>query len=275
MATLRAQPGATVQVLGWDEAFIGVETDDPERYAREVQAAVLDRTALHCSVGIGDTLVRAKVATGFGKPRGVFRLTADNWLEVMGAPTDHRPVGRRHQDLPAPRGPRHPHRRRPRGGRRGAAGRRVRPEDGSWYRAARARRRVLGRRRHPVGGARPQPRDDVPAGPHRAARRSRTRSASCSRQVLARRRGRRPAGDRAHAQGALRAVLHEDLHQEDPATFDRDVVLAKTHGARRRRSNPTARSGCSESGPRCPCPTTPGRVTPLRAAAGSPIHSSE
>ncbi|MCR2808721.1 MULTISPECIES: DNA polymerase IV [unclassified Microbacterium] len=84
MATLRAQPGAVVQVLGWDEAFIGIETDDPEQYARQVQRAVLDSTALHCSVGVGDTLVRAKVATGFGKPRGVFRLTADNWLDVMG-----------------------------------------------------------------------------------------------------------------------------------------------------------------------------------------------
>ncbi|MGY3566119.1 DNA polymerase IV [Sinomonas sp. RB5] len=85
MATLRAQPGATVQVIGWDEAFVGVETDDPEAYARRLQAAVLERTRLHCSVGIGDTLVRAKVATGFGKPAGVFRLTAGNWLEVMGA----------------------------------------------------------------------------------------------------------------------------------------------------------------------------------------------
>jgi DNA polymerase IV len=84
METLRARPGAVVQVLGWDEAFVGVTTDDPEAYARGVQAAVLERTALHCSVGIGDTLVRAKVATGFGKPQGVFRLTADNWLDVMG-----------------------------------------------------------------------------------------------------------------------------------------------------------------------------------------------
>ena len=84
MATLRAQPGAVVQVLGWDEAFVGVETEDPECYARRMQQAVLDRTRLHCSVGIGDTLVRAKVATGFGKPRGVFRLTAENWLDVMG-----------------------------------------------------------------------------------------------------------------------------------------------------------------------------------------------
>ncbi|WP_127795085.1 DNA polymerase IV [Agromyces sp. LHK192] len=84
MATLRAQPGATVQVLGWDEAFVGVDVDDPEAYARGIQQAVLDRTRLHCSVGIGDTLVRAKIATGFGKPQGVFRLTAANWLDVMG-----------------------------------------------------------------------------------------------------------------------------------------------------------------------------------------------
>ncbi|MET1043504.1 MAG: DNA polymerase IV [Microbacteriaceae bacterium] len=85
MAALRAQPGATVQVLGWDEAFIGIDTDNPEGYARQLQRDVLERTRLHCSVGIGDTLVRAKVATGFGKPRGVFRLTVDNWLEVMGS----------------------------------------------------------------------------------------------------------------------------------------------------------------------------------------------
>ncbi|MET0934184.1 MAG: DNA polymerase IV [Mycetocola sp.] len=84
MTTLREQPGATVQVLGWDEAFIGIDTDDPETYARQVQAAVLEQTRLYCSVGIGDTLVRAKVATGFGKPRGVFRLTAANWLDIMG-----------------------------------------------------------------------------------------------------------------------------------------------------------------------------------------------
>ncbi|WP_434810572.1 DNA polymerase IV [Microbacterium sp. bgisy189] len=84
MATLRAQPGAVVQVLGWDEAFVGVATDDPDAVARSIQADVLERTGLHCSVGIGDTLVRAKNATDFGKPQGMFRLTADTWLEVMG-----------------------------------------------------------------------------------------------------------------------------------------------------------------------------------------------
>ncbi len=84
MDTLRAVPGAVVEVLGWDEAFVGVDTEEPELVAREIQAAVLDATGLHCSVGIGDTKMRAKTATELGKPRGVFRLTRDNWLEVMG-----------------------------------------------------------------------------------------------------------------------------------------------------------------------------------------------
>jgi len=84
MATLREQPGAVVQVLGWDEAFVGIRTSDPDAYARQIQRAVVERTRLHCSVGIGDTLVRAKNATDFGKPRGVFHLTAANWFDVMG-----------------------------------------------------------------------------------------------------------------------------------------------------------------------------------------------
>ena len=84
MATLRARPGAVVEVLGWDEAFVGVETDDPFRTAMEIQAAVLARTRLHCSIGIGDTLVRAKIATDFGKPQGTYFLHRDNWLDVMG-----------------------------------------------------------------------------------------------------------------------------------------------------------------------------------------------
>ena len=84
MATLKAVPGAVVQVLGWDEAFVGIETDDPWGVARAIQAQVLERTDLHCSVGVGDSTVRAKIATDFGKPRGVFELTRDNWFEVMG-----------------------------------------------------------------------------------------------------------------------------------------------------------------------------------------------
>jgi len=84
MDTLKAFPGTVVELLGWDEAFVGVEVDDPEAKARALQAAVLEATGLHCSVGIGDTKVRAKIATDFGKPRGVYRLTRHNWMEVMG-----------------------------------------------------------------------------------------------------------------------------------------------------------------------------------------------
>ena len=84
MDTLRAVPGAVVEVLGWDEAFVGVVADDPEAVARRIQADVLAATALHCTVGIGDTKVRAKIATEFGKPRGTFRLTRETWFEVMG-----------------------------------------------------------------------------------------------------------------------------------------------------------------------------------------------
>ncbi|HEU4356739.1 MAG TPA: DNA polymerase IV [Actinomycetota bacterium] len=84
MDTLRTFP-VVVQVLGWDEAFLGVQIDDPEALARDIQRAVLERTRLWCSIGIGDTTLRAKLASGFAKPRGVFRLTAGNWMEVVGA----------------------------------------------------------------------------------------------------------------------------------------------------------------------------------------------
>ena len=84
MEVLRDMPGAVVEVLGWDEAFVGVTTDDPVGYAESIRSAVLEATDLHCSVGVGDTKVRAKIATDFGKPQGVFELTRDNWFEVMG-----------------------------------------------------------------------------------------------------------------------------------------------------------------------------------------------
>ena len=84
MGALRSVPGTVVEVLGWDEAFVGVTTDDPLEVAHALQAAVLEASRLHCTVGIGDTKVRAKIATEFGKPRGTFRLTRETWFEVMG-----------------------------------------------------------------------------------------------------------------------------------------------------------------------------------------------
>jgi DNA polymerase-4 len=80
---LRSFDGVVVEALGWDEAFLGVTTDDPVAFARTVQATVLERTRLSCSVGIGDNKLRAKLATDFGKPAGVYTLTRDNWFAVM------------------------------------------------------------------------------------------------------------------------------------------------------------------------------------------------
>jgi DNA polymerase-4 len=82
MTTLRDFPVA-VEVLGWDEAFLGAQTEDPEALAMEIREAVLTTTGLSSSVGIGDNKLRAKLATGFAKPAGIYRLTAENWTEVM------------------------------------------------------------------------------------------------------------------------------------------------------------------------------------------------
>ena len=88
MATLRGVD-AVVEVMGWDEAFLGVDTDDPEAAAADIQERVRDATQLDCSVGIGQNRLQAKLATGFGKPAGIFRLTHGTWSDVMGGqPTD-------------------------------------------------------------------------------------------------------------------------------------------------------------------------------------------
>jgi len=71
-------------VLGWDEAFVGIEAAAPEAFARELAASVKEATRLDCSVGIGENKLQAKIATGFGKPAGVFRLTSGTWYELLG-----------------------------------------------------------------------------------------------------------------------------------------------------------------------------------------------
>jgi nucleotidyltransferase/DNA polymerase involved in DNA repair len=78
------ETGCPVEVLGWDEAFVGVQTDDPESFARGLAADVKAATGLDCSVGIGENKLQAKIATGFGKPAGVFRLTGATWYDVLG-----------------------------------------------------------------------------------------------------------------------------------------------------------------------------------------------
>lgn len=76
--------GYPVEVLGWDEAFVGAEVCDPEAFARGLAADVKAATGLDCSVGIGENKLQAKIATGFGKPAGVFRITGETWYDVLG-----------------------------------------------------------------------------------------------------------------------------------------------------------------------------------------------
>ena len=84
MATLRTFP-APVEVWGWDEAFLGVATDDPEAFANKVRTRVAAMTGLSCAVGIGETRLLAKTATGFAKPGGIASLTRRQWIPTMGA----------------------------------------------------------------------------------------------------------------------------------------------------------------------------------------------
>ncbi|WP_442791230.1 DNA polymerase IV [Mycobacterium sp. Aquia_216] len=75
--------GHPVEVWGWDEAYLAVAAADPAEVAEQIRAVVFSETGLSCSVGISDNKQRAKVATGFAKPGGVFTLTDANWMDVM------------------------------------------------------------------------------------------------------------------------------------------------------------------------------------------------
>jgi DNA polymerase-4 len=76
--------GHRLEVWGWDEAYLGADVADPSELAMRNRHVVEAETGLSCSVGISDNKQRAKVATGFGKPAGVYRLDDDNWMTVMG-----------------------------------------------------------------------------------------------------------------------------------------------------------------------------------------------
>ncbi|UMG93537.1 DNA polymerase IV [Nocardioides sp. TF02-7] len=63
-----------VEVLGWDEAFVGPgpghgDLGDPVAFAERVRSEVLAATRLRSAVGVGDNKLQAKLATGFAKRR--------------------------------------------------------------------------------------------------------------------------------------------------------------------------------------------------------------
>ena len=76
--------GHPVEVWGWDEAYVGAQIDDPGELAEQIRTVISSATGLSCSVGISDNKQRAKVATGFAKPAGIYILTESNWMSVMG-----------------------------------------------------------------------------------------------------------------------------------------------------------------------------------------------
>jgi DNA polymerase IV len=83
MTALR-ELGYVTEELGWDEAFVAAETDDPEAVAGQIQRQIKVATQLESSVGIGENRIQAKLASNLAKPAGVFRLTNQNWFAVMG-----------------------------------------------------------------------------------------------------------------------------------------------------------------------------------------------
>jgi DNA polymerase-4 len=82
MAVL-ARFAAELETWGWDEAFLEV-SGSPGLVARDIQLALHAETGLSCSVGIGDNKLRAKMASSFAKPGGVYRLDESSWWAVMG-----------------------------------------------------------------------------------------------------------------------------------------------------------------------------------------------
>jgi len=81
--------GHPVEVWGWDEAYVAVTAADPLEVAEQIRTVISSETGLSSSVGISDNKQRAKVATGFAKPAGIFALNDENWMTVMaGRPVD-------------------------------------------------------------------------------------------------------------------------------------------------------------------------------------------
>ncbi|HEY7052616.1 MAG TPA: DNA polymerase IV [Mycobacterium sp.] len=76
--------GYPVEVWGWDEAYVGADVNDPVELAERIRSTLAAEAQLACSVGISDNKQRAKVATGFAKPDGIYVLTDENWMPVMG-----------------------------------------------------------------------------------------------------------------------------------------------------------------------------------------------
>ena len=78
---------------------------------RSSSSASLDATGLSCAVGIGESKLQAKTATGFAKPGGVARLTRRRVDPDDGRAAGDGDLGHRQAHRAAAQRARHPHRR--------------------------------------------------------------------------------------------------------------------------------------------------------------------
>ena len=170
-------------------------------FAGQVREAVLAATRLHCSVGVGNNKLQAKIATDFGKPRGVYTITDETWFDEMGARPARALWGIGAKIAGRLDSPRDRHRARARCvGHRGAGGG-VRADHGAVVPPARPRRRQQPGRRDAVGAAGPRARGDLPARPR--VGRVRRRGPRADGRVAREHRRRGPAGDAGAPEGSL------------------------------------------------------------------------
>jgi DNA polymerase IV len=84
METL-AQFSDMVEVVGMDEAYVDLSGSPvPQSRAREIKRRVKAATRLVCSIGLAPNKLMAKIASDLDKPDGLFVLSEENWLEVVG-----------------------------------------------------------------------------------------------------------------------------------------------------------------------------------------------
>ena len=75
----------TVEQAGLDEAYVDLSRSPvPKSRARELKAAIRDRTRLTCSIGLAPNKLLAKIASDLDKPDGLAVLRPEEMLEVVG-----------------------------------------------------------------------------------------------------------------------------------------------------------------------------------------------
>ena len=240
MAALRSF-GQPVDVLGWDEAFLGVDTDDPEALARDVQAGSASATALECSVGIGQNTLAGQAGH---RLRQAGRCLPDHLRQLVRRarrPADRRAVGHRPQAVQPARRGRHQHRQGAGGRRPGVAqgARSARPPGrgwSAWATATAARRSPARRTSRAARAGRPPSRPNLDDWDE--VRRQLAAALRAGRRRHRRRAARRRSGSSVKVRFAPFFTSTHGQKLEQPSTDAADIARAPPWP--RWRSSPTA-----------------------------------